>query len=163
MLVLVSVLILHAYLNSTCFGYYCTGYSKCAVAAYKLFESKRSTDMMKPESPFYIGINTIGSIVKDMCTEAGITGRKVNHSTRKTGITSLMHDGVQHTVVMQLSCHKNVNSINNYSMASVNQQKEMSSILTNYSGNDRSTVTHKETNISTVSIAQIPTVSNTGR
>jgi len=32
----------------------------------------------------------------------------------------------------------------------------MSSILTNYSGNDRSTVTHKETNISTVSIAQIP-------
>ena len=61
------------------------------------------------------------------------------------------------------SCDKNVNSINNYSTASVNQQKEMSSILTNYSGNDRSTVTHKETNISTVSIAQIPTVSNTGR
>jgi hypothetical protein len=61
------------------------------------------------------------------------------------------------------SCDKNVNSINNYSTASVNQQKEMSSILTNYSGNDRSTVTHKETNISTVSIAQIPTVSNRGR
>ena len=106
--------------------------------------------------------NTIGSIAKDMCTEAGITGRKVNHSARKTGIT-LMHAGVQNTVVMQLSCHKNVNSINNYSTASVNQQKEMSSILTNYSGNDRSTVTHKETNLSTVSIAQIPTVSNTGR
>ena len=107
--------------------------------------------------------NTIGSIVKDMCTDAGITGRKVNHSARKTGITSLMHAGVQNTVVMQLSCHKNVNSINNYPTASVNKQKEMSSILTNYSGNDRSTVTHKERNISTVSIAQIPTVSNTGR
>jgi len=54
MLVLVSVLILHAYLNSTCFGYYFTGNSRCPVVAYKLFESKRPTDMMKPESPFYI-------------------------------------------------------------------------------------------------------------
>ena len=107
-----------------------------------------------------MGKNTIGLIIKDMCTEAGIAGRKVNHSARKTGITSLMHAGVQNTVVMQLSGHKNVNSINNYSTASVNQQKQMSHILTNFSGNDGSTVSHKETNISTVSIAQVQIISS---
>lgn len=33
-----------------------------------------------------IGKHTIGRIVKDMCEKAGVTSRKVNHSTRTTGI-----------------------------------------------------------------------------
>ncbi|CAC5369142.1 unnamed protein product [Mytilus coruscus] len=97
---------------------------RCPVHAYKVFKDNRLAEMLKSESPFYIGVarsskdqfdkwfinqamgkNTIGSIVKKMCEEAGITG------------------------------HKNVNSINSYSTASEQQQqKEMSSIITNYAG-----------------------------
>jgi integrase len=85
--------------------------------------------MNNPDSPFYISIsrnimgkNTIGNIVK----AGGIQGRKVNHSARKTATSSLVHAGVPPTLVQQLSGHKNVNSINNYSTASYDKH-------TNYS------------------------------
>uniref|UniRef100_A0A8W8N3W6 Tyr recombinase domain-containing protein n=1 Tax=Magallana gigas TaxID=29159 RepID=A0A8W8N3W6_MAGGI len=80
-----------------------------------------------------MGNNTTGNIVKVMCEAGGIQGRKVNHSARKTAISSLVHAGVPPTIIQQLSGHKNVNSINNYSTASNEQQRHMSSILTNYS------------------------------
>ncbi|XP_062574710.1 uncharacterized protein LOC134236557 [Saccostrea cucullata] len=125
------------------------GNPRCPVLAYKEFANRRPEAMKKPESPFYIGIsrnpekawfinqpmgkNTIGNIVKVMCEAGGIQGRKVNHSARKTAITSLVHAGVPPTLIQQLFGHKNVNSINNYSTASSDQQRHMSSILTNYS------------------------------
>ena len=52
-------------------------------------------------------------------------------------MTTLVHAGVEPTVVQQFSGHKSIQSINNYSTASVNQQKNMSSIITDYmTGND---------------------------
>eukprot|EP00105_Crassostrea_gigas_P046736 XP_019930884.1 PREDICTED: uncharacterized protein LOC105348291 isoform X2 [Crassostrea gigas] len=117
--------------------------------AYKEFARRRPEQMNNPESPFYLGVsrhpekawyvnqpmgkNTIGNIVKVMCEAGGMQGRKVNHSARKTAISSLVHAGVPPTIIQQLSGHKNVNSINNYSTASNEQQRHMSSILTNYS------------------------------
>lgn len=51
-----------------------------------------------PEKAWYVnqpmGKNTIGNIVKVMCEAGGIQGRKVNHSARKTAISSLVHAGV---------------------------------------------------------------------
>eukprot|EP00105_Crassostrea_gigas_P032800 XP_011455947.1 PREDICTED: uncharacterized protein LOC105348291 isoform X1 [Crassostrea gigas] len=122
---------------------------RCPVLAYKEFARRRPEQMNNPESPFYLGVsrhpekawyvnqpmgkNTIGNIVKVMCEAGGMQGRKVNHSARKTAISSLVHAGVPPTIIQQLSGHKNVNSINNYSTASNEQQRHMSSILTNYS------------------------------
>ena len=76
--------------------------------------------------------NTLGNIVKAMCEEAGIQGRKVNHSARKTAITTLVHAGISPTLVQQHSGHKSLASINNYSTASLNQQKDMSDLLTSH-------------------------------
>ena len=117
--------------------------------AYKEFARRRPEQMNNPESPFYVrvsrhpekawyvnqpmGNNTTGNTVKVMCEAGGIQGRKVNHSARKTAISSLVHAGVPPTIIQQLSGHKNVNSINNYSTASNEQLRHMSSIFTNYS------------------------------
>lgn len=60
---------------------------------------------------------------------AGLVGNYTNHSVGKTCITNLLHAGVPPTVICQLSGHNNVNSINNYSVASVKQQQTMSAIL----------------------------------
>ena len=116
---------------------------------YIMYKEKRPDTMLAEESPFYIGINkkskgdawyvsqpmgknTLGNIVKAMCEEAGIQGRKVNHSARKTAITTLVHAGIPPTLVQQHSGHKSLASINNYSTASLNQQKDMSDLLTSH-------------------------------
>lgn len=126
------------------------GNPRCPVATYVLYKDKRPDKMQAEDSPFYIGINrkpagnswyvsqpmgknTLGNIIKLMCEEAGIQGRKVNHSVRKTAITTLVHAGILPTLVQQHSGHKNLASINNYSTASINQQKSMSDLLSNFS------------------------------
>lgn len=81
--------------------------------------------------------NTIGNIVKVMREARGIQERKVNHSAWKTAISSLVRADVSPTLIQQLSGHKNLNSINSYSAASYDQQRKMSSILTNYSSSSQ--------------------------
>ncbi|XP_076116121.1 uncharacterized protein LOC143083721 [Mytilus galloprovincialis] len=125
------------------------GNQRCPIQMYLLYAQKRPVNMKGDEAKFYVGINnkassgewfkhmamgknTIGKIVKTMAGEGGIEGRKVNRSARKTGITTLIHNGVQDTLVQQHSGHKSLASINDYSKASINQQREMSSILTNF-------------------------------
>lgn len=76
--------------------------------------------------------NIIENIIKWMCDEAEIQGRKVNHSVRKTAITTFVYAGIPPTLVQQHSGHKNFASINNYSIASINQQKGMSGPLSNF-------------------------------
>lgn len=110
--------------------------------------------MTDPESPFYLGLcrnikddvcyinqavgkNTLSKFVKTLCDKTGVDGRKTNHSARKNTITSLVHAGVLPIQVMQTSGHKNVQSINNYSSASTEQQTQMSKILSDVAiGND---------------------------
>ena len=73
-----------------------------------------------------LGKNTLTSFVWWL---GSIQVRKTNHSVRKTTVTALVDDNMPDTRIMQLSGHKNVQSNNSYSTASINQQKEMSNIL----------------------------------
>ena len=61
-----------------------------------------------------------------------ILERKTNHSARRTAITTSVHAGVQPNVVQQLSGHKNIQCVNIYSSASTEQQKNKSSVITNF-------------------------------
>ncbi|CAG2255616.1 unnamed protein product [Mytilus edulis] len=124
-----------------------TGNPRCPIQTYKQFLRRRPEDMVADDCPFYLGFsrqikddgvwfsrqalgkNTLSSFVKKMCEDGGIQGRKTNHSVRKTTITALVHEDIPDTRIMQLSGHKNVQSINSYSSASIEQQKEMSNIL----------------------------------
>lgn len=77
-----------------------------------------------------MGKNSIGSIVKNMITAAGINDRRrTNHSVRKTTMTNLLKAGFQPTEVMQITGHNNVQSINNYRHLPIKKQKEMSAVL----------------------------------
>ncbi len=77
-----------------------------------------------------MGINTIGNLAKQMCLKAGLSARKLsNHSARKTAIQTLLHANVNPTDVVQISGHKNIQSLNAYSHLSNKQQKNISTIL----------------------------------
>ncbi|CAC5415445.1 unnamed protein product [Mytilus coruscus] len=88
------------------------GNTRCPVEVYKQYIKHRPEDMLEDESPFYLGIsrnikddiwysrqpmgkNTLYDFVKVMCEEAGIQGRKTNHSARKT----TLHDENMNEIV----------------------------------------------------------------
>lgn len=58
--------------------------------------------------------------------------KKTNHSARKTVITTLLHNNVAPTSVIQLTGHKNVQSLNSYSALSVDQQEEISRTISRH-------------------------------
>lgn len=94
------------------------------------------------------------NFVKTMCDKAGVEGQKTNHSARKTTVTSLVHAGVPPTQVMQISGHKNVQSINNYSSASIKQKKQMSKILSDVAtGNDYTSVNDENSSVGNFNIS----------
>ena len=100
--------------------------------------------MNRPEAPFYLGINHIktqsstkiwskasaigvnklNNLMKNMATKAGLDCQRLtNHSAYKRMIQKLNDNDVPPTHIMQLSGHKNIQRINNYSHVSEQQQK----------------------------------------
>ena len=68
--------------------------------------------------------------MKTMAERAGLdNSHLMNHSARKRIIQTLNDKDIPPGHIMQLSGHKNVQSINNYSHVSQEQQKSMSRIL----------------------------------
>ena len=117
-------------------------------------------EMLAPGAPFYLGINraylkkgstwfiksaigknTIGKLARVMSEKAHLQGRHVNHSGRKTAVTKLVENKIPANEIMQLTGHKNIQSINNYSSINVERQQEMSNILASVSAKSHSTAT----------------------
>ncbi|XP_071135768.1 uncharacterized protein KIAA1958-like [Mytilus edulis] len=142
---------------------------RCPVNAFKQYICHRPEDALTPDSRFYLSIkrmvqpdasenakqtwftmqplgkNTLGDLAKKMSMKGGLTGRKVNHSVRKTTVSSLLHSNVEATTVMQLTGHKNVASVNEYSSASLQQQQTMSNILSDIGSGSRGLIPQEPT------------------
>ena len=108
------------------------------VHVYKMYKEKRPPSMLEPDSSFHlsvnyfktethasvagknwlkaqpVGVNKLNNIMKDMTQAAGISG-KTNHSGRKTLVQKLQDSGVPSNQIIQITGHKNVQSVNNYS------------------------------------------------
>jgi len=77
-----------------------------------------------------IGSNKLNSLMKTMAEKAGLNAENLtNHSARKRMIQKLNHHEVPRTHIMQISGHKNVQSLNNYSSLSEKQQRDISNII----------------------------------
>ena len=75
-----------------------------------------------------MGVNKLNNIMKDMTQAAGISG-KTNHSGRKTLVQKLQDSGVPPNQIIQITGHKNLQSINNYSSLREKQMESISRIL----------------------------------
>lgn len=124
------------------------GSARCPIEMYKKYRARRPIEMCETESPFYLsaktkfrakdqvwyakqamGKNTLGALMKMMAKNSGIPGKITNHSLRKTTCQTLLSKGVHATIVCQLTGHKTVNSLSNYTTANMKQQEEMSSLI----------------------------------
>ena len=119
---------------------FATGDARCPVNLYKTFEKHRSVEMTKPEAPFYLAVkhkrnaddpiwymksplgkNQLGKFLSEAVSAAGLqAGKKklANHSVRKTSIGRLLDANFPENYVMQLSGHKNMQSLRAYKSAS---------------------------------------------
>jgi len=118
---------------------------------YKLYAIKRPEEFCNAEDPFYLAPRTIpatnehdkwftknrvgekklGQLLKVMCEEAGLDQNKklTNHATRKTLVSKLRDNGIAPTDIIQISGHKNMQSVLNYSSLSETKHRQISEIL----------------------------------
>ena len=64
----------------------------------------------------------------------------VNHSTRKHLVQKLVDSNIPSNEIVQITGHKNINSLNNYSAISDKRQQQISVVLSG--GKETSTCTH---------------------
>ena len=78
-----------------------------------------------------MGKNKIGQFLSSATKNLPLStsGKFTNHSVRKTCIKTLLDSGVSHNNVAQLSGHKSLKSLDSYAVASHQQQRQMSKIL----------------------------------
>ena len=140
---------------------------RCPIELYKLYASKRPLDFCQPDHPFYIACRTssqkidnenwfmkmtlgekkIGGLLKAMAADGGLDENKrlTNHSTRKHLVQKIRDSGIAPTDIMQISGHKNIQSVMNYSAMSEEKHKQCSKILSNARSKPSSTVSfHQE-------------------
>ena len=118
--------------------------SRCPVAAYKKMEEKRPEEMKTSEARFVLSIDhgkneadtcwfkrapmgekTLGGLMAKAAEKAGLKGRFVNHSGRKTAVKRLLDNGHAPQHVAQLMGHKNTGSLLAYTEADVEVQRKM--------------------------------------
>jgi len=125
------------------------GSDRVPVQAYHLYASKRPEQMKSDDRPFYLAINytrvansskawfkaapmgsiKLNSLMKTMAEKAGLNAENLTkHSARKRLVKKLNDHEVPPTH-MQISGHKNVQSLNNYSSLSEKQQRDISNIM----------------------------------
>ena len=76
-----------------------------------------------------MGPERISVFMKILAEKAGLVDHYTNHSLRRTALTQLLHAGVSPTNIIQLSGHKNVQSLNNYAICSKEQRRAKRKIL----------------------------------
>ena len=119
------------------------------VVVFKICSEKRPESMNKPDAPLYLGVNhttknsdkswfkanamgvnKLNSLMKTMAGKSGLDNSHLtNHSSRKRMIQTLNDKDIPPSHILQLSGHKNAQSISNYIHVSQEQQKSMSRIL----------------------------------
>ena len=126
---------------------------RCPVEAYKVFQQNRPKEMDRSDAPFFLAINhqrnpsnpshcwfkncpqvknQLYKLVPNMKANcpALSDGRKLtNHSVRKNLLQKCNDMGLAPTATVQISGHKNVQSINSYSKLNEQQQKKISTAL----------------------------------
>ena len=160
------------------------GGDRCPFFFYKIYRAHRPQAMNHDEAPFYLtpkgdplctknvqgiwyatmamGVNSISKITPTMAKNLGITAKITNHSLRKTLCQILYSAHVDPTVIIQLSGHKNINSVLNYATADMEQQQDMSEILSYTTARKRRPEKPREHPTSPQKAAETPSLDDPG-
>lgn len=83
-------------------------------------------------SPWYepvaVGKNKLGSMVKEMCIEAGVSP-KTNHSLHATGASTLVHSSVPEQIIQKTTGHRSLDGLHMYERVSTEQHQAVSRVM----------------------------------
>ena len=99
-----------------------------------------------------MGVNKLNNVMKDMTQAAGISG-KTNPAQRKTLVQKLQDSGIPPNQIIQITGHKNVQSVNNYSSLREKQMETISSVLSS-TAKAATNVAQTENNVTAQTLAE---------
>ena len=76
-----------------------------------------------------IGRNKLATMVKTMCSKAGVEGNKTNHSLRSFGVTSMFEENIPEKVIQERSGHRSITALRVYEKTTNKQMVEASRVL----------------------------------
>ena len=138
------------------------GSNRDPISIYREFVHRRPIDACKDDSPFYLqpippsrvnsmiwfyprpmGKNKLGSFMQRAAKFMSFSGRKTNHSVRKTTVQTLTKAGVPPQQIIKITGHKSVSSLQHYDTVTIDDHRRISGILTK---NQTSSTTMPDTN-----------------
>ena len=85
------------------------------------------------EKPWFtanpIGRNSLSSMIKEVCLEGGISGRKTNHSLRATDASHMYQAGVPEKLIQETTGHLSTSGVRQYENTTIEQQRAVSRVL----------------------------------
>ena len=91
------------------------------------------TDSSKPWfTKVPVGKNRLNSMMKEMCSQAGLSTEFTNHSLRAYGATSLFQAKVPEKLIQQRTGHKSLKALRQYERTSDCQLLDVSNIASNF-------------------------------
>ena len=89
-----------------------------------------SFDVSKPwYTAKAIGKNILGKMVKGICVDANIPGRKTNHSLRAMGVSDLFQASVPEKIIQERSGHLSMDGLRQYQRTTTEQEEDISKVL----------------------------------
>ena len=127
-----------------------TGTKYCPVNAFKLYLSvlnprceslfQRPKTNAPDSGPWYdaqaVGVNTLGSMMKNISIDAQLSNIYTNHCIRATSVTILDRCGFEARHIMSVNGHRSKSSIRSYSRTDSDMKKNMSRELSKFCEND---------------------------
>ena len=98
---------------------------KCA-ALYLRPLAKPKGDVWFADAP--IGVNSLQSTVKWLCSEAELKGYYTNHSLRATSATRMYNANIQEQVIQEVTGHRSL-AVRGYKKTSISQKRQASNAL----------------------------------
>ena len=90
-----------------------------------------------------IGKHSLHAKMKNMCSEAGISGHKTNHSLRATAATEMFRRGAPEKLIQERTGHRSIEALRTYERLDEVQHKAVSTMLSNAPGTTR-TMTYSQ-------------------
>lgn len=80
----------------------------------------------KMNSKVLIDHNTLSKTVSHLCSNAGITGFKTNHSPRVTTVSWLFQSGAEEQIIMSHTGHRSTDGVRTYKHENTQQKRSLS-------------------------------------
>ena len=118
---------------------------RCPVTTYLAYKQQKPSQMMDDNCPFYLAIDTevpkagknwfkvfplgVNSLRSMVASQVQSNKKLVSHRTRKHLVQKLVDSNILPNEIVQITGHKNINSLNNYSAISDKRQQQISAVL----------------------------------